>query len=173
MKQIQNSRVFSKPYRDTQEATFRRLQRDRVRKSSLSRAEKEVLLTFLNHWFVHRAKGAVHPGRKKLAKRSGVSMRTVNRTLAMLRDFDVIQPVAFERGNCGEGFGMATEYTCNTEHLGLLCELPAKALKNWRKKHNAGNNGVPNGPSSGDAKMAPRNNHVLKVIYGSKGISNG
>lgn len=160
-------------FRKSQENRFRTTQRGLVRKSCLTRAEKEVVLAFLNHWFVHRHKGAVHPGRKKLAKRSGASMRTVNRALAMLRDFDVIQPVAFERGNCGEGFGMATEYTCNTEHLGILCGLPAKALKNWRKKHNSSNIGVPNGKGSGDAKMAPRNKPVLKVISGAKGISNG
>lgn len=173
MQFIQNVRVCGKPYAQTQEATFRRLNRDKVRKSNLSRAEKEVVLTFLNHWFVHRSKGAVHPGRKKLCGISGASVRTVNRTLALLRDYDVIRPVAFEHGNCSDGFGKATEYVCDTSNLTELCDLPASALKEWRKRHNSGNIGVPNGTLSGGAKKSPRNNSASNTVYGAKGITNG
>ncbi|MFM7858597.1 MAG: hypothetical protein ACKO96_43420, partial [Flammeovirgaceae bacterium] len=66
---LQPNSVPRKSFRDAQEATFRRLQREKVRKSNLTRTEKEIVLAFLNHWFVHRHKGAVHPGRKKIAKR--------------------------------------------------------------------------------------------------------
>jgi hypothetical protein len=48
---------------------------------------------------VHRHKGGVHPGRKKLAKRSGASLRAVNYTLALLRDFKVIEATAHATGN--------------------------------------------------------------------------
>lgn len=162
---LQSNSVHRKAFRDTQEATFRRVQRENVRKSNLTRTEKEVVLAFLNHWFVHRQKGAVHPGRKKIAKKANASMRIVNYTLSMLREFQVIEAVAFERGNNGEGFGKATEYILDTSKLVGLCQLPRKALVTWRKANQGRNIGVQKCAASGGAKLAPRNNNCTVIPF--------
>lgn len=157
--------IKRKSFRDTQEATFRRVQRDKVRKSNLTRTEKEIALSFLNHWFVHRHKGAVHPGRKRLVKQSKASMRTVNRTLAILRSFGVIRPVAFDKGNCRDGFGKATEYDCDVQRLGVFADVPKGALVEWRKCYEKRNNGVPKKPTSGGANLAPRNKPCNVILF--------
>jgi hypothetical protein len=156
-----------KTFAQSREANFQRRIRALVRGSKLTRSEKEVALAFLNHWFVHRHKGPVHPGRKKLAKRSKASLPTVKRTLAMLRHWRAITAVARLEGLDGK----ATEYTVDVDCLEALCKTHGEVLKAWRKEHN-GVNGGSNEPTLGGVKMNRRNNHALKVIYGSKGISN-
>jgi hypothetical protein len=131
----------------TVEARFQRQLRADVRKSALTRSEKDVLIAFLNHWFHHRHKGPVHPGRKKLAKRANVHINSVKATLAMLREFGAIEATAFLFGKCGN----ATEYTVSLPHLEALCRTPKVALKAYR----AVNRGPKMSGSREDKKCPP------------------
>jgi hypothetical protein len=146
-------------FKSSREASFQRLYRGIVKRSHLTRAERDVTLAFLNHWFVHRHQGPVHPGKKRLARVAKVSIPTVKRTLSMLREFSVIQAVAHETGNSAEGFGLATEYTLDVDALTKLCRLPKSDLKWWREGQrgsSAGNNGGSKDPTSGGIKKNPR-----------------
>jgi hypothetical protein len=167
-KPIQSNCAQGKNFAQSREASFRRETRAMVRKSFLTRTEKEILLAFLNHWFVHRGDGAVHPGRKKLAKRAGASMRAVNYALALLRDFEAIEATAYATGNAEGRRGAATEYTVNIERLTVLCETPAKVLRTVRKGANSGISGCKNARFKG-AKFAPRNNQCTVVPFRVQG----
>ena len=108
----------SRKFKDSQEAAFRRVVRDAVRKADFTKAERDVTLALVNFWFHHKSSGKpIHPGREKLAIRAGVSVRTVASTLAMLRAASVLVPVA----NLNGGFKTATRYTVNIPHLLTLC----------------------------------------------------
>jgi len=157
-----------KAFKDSREAAFRRDTRARVRKSNLSRTEKEILLAFLNHWFVHRSKGGVHPGRKKLAKRAGASVRAVNYTLSMLRDFKVIEATAHATGNSAGHRGCATEYKVDEQRLIALCHIPAEVFKTLRKGAKPGKSGCKNARFEG-AESAPRNNPCNVVPFLKQG----
>lgn len=159
-------------FKKSREDAFRRIYRDIVRRSHLTRAEKEVTMAFLNHWFLHRHKGAVHPGKKKLAARSKAAEPTVKRTLAMLREFGVIEAVAFETGNSAEGCGKATEYTLDTDALQTLCRLKKDAMKEWRKDRRGSNPGKDGGskdPTSGGIKKNPRSNLANVIPFPKQG----
>jgi hypothetical protein len=158
-----------KDFASSQEAAFRRTTRDTVRRSNLTRTEKEILLAFLNHWFVRRHKGPVHPGRKKLAKKAKASVRAVNYTLSMLRDFGVITAVAYATGNAGGEKGRATEYEVDTSKLLIMCAIPAKALKSIRKGANSGISGCKNARLKG-AQIAPRNNNGTIIPFRIHGV---
>ena len=160
-------------FKDSREANFRRDTRGRVRRSNLSRTEKEILLAFLNHWFVHRHDGPVHPGRKRLSGKAKASRRMVNYALAMFREFGALEAVAHETGNSAEGMGLATEYTVDAIKLIDLCQMTQAALQEWRKKAReraAANNGVQKFPASGGAKSAPRNNECNVIPFPSQRI---
>lgn len=157
-----------KEFKDSQEARYRRDKRAWVKKSHLTRTEKDILLAFLNHWFVHRHKGGVHPGRKKLAKRSGASLRAVNYTLALLRDFKVIEATAHATGNSAGYRGCATEYKVDGTRLIALCQVPADALKNIRKGAKPRISGCKNARFKG-AESAPRNNECNVVPFPKQG----
>jgi len=137
-------------FKDSQEASFRRIIRQTIRKGPFTKSEREVVLAFINHWFHHRksTKGVVHPGRKKLAKRANVSIATVKRTLAMLRDYGVISAKAHLEGLHGN----ATEYTVCTIALTELCA---------KKKADIRVDGGSNEPTQGRVKMTPRINNVI------------
>lgn len=114
-------------FKKSQEQAFRRTIRDLIRGGPFSKGERDVILAFFNHWFAHRnnEKGFVHPGRKKLAKRAGVTVRTVASTLALLREHHAIQAV----GHLNGLQGMATEYTVSIEALRLLCRKSKADLR--------------------------------------------
>lgn len=161
-KHIGDSAPFYNPeqtgtFKDSQEASFRRIIRQTIRKGPFTKSEREVVLAFINHWFYHRksTKGVVHPGRKKLAKRADVSIATVKRTLAMLRDYGVISAKAHLEGLHGN----ATEYTVCTIALTELCA---------KKKADIRVNGGSNEPTQGEVKMTPRINNV--VAFPSQGV---
>jgi hypothetical protein len=146
-----------KSFEDSQEAAFRRLVRQSVRKGPFTKGERDVVLAFVNHWMHHRKKsgGVVHPGREKLAKRAGVSVRTVASVLEMLRQSGAIEAVAHLHGL----YGNATEYTVSTVHLFELCagKKPAKARI-----------GVQNCTTVGCAEIAHRKDNVL--MFPSQGL---
>jgi len=145
-----SSPEINESFKDTQEAAFRRVIRQAIRRGPFTKSEREVVLAFFNHWFQHRknTKGVVHPGRKKLAKRAAVSIPTVKRTLAMLRDFGVIYAKAHLHGLRGN----ATEYTVCTIALTELCA---------KKKADIALDGGSNDPTQGRVKMIPRINNVI------------
>jgi hypothetical protein len=153
-----------KDYASSQEATFRRRMRDHVRKSALTRAEKDILTAFLNHWFVHRHKGAVHPGKAKLAKKAKVSARSVKYTLSLLRTLKVLKAVAYETGNVSGERGRATEYEVDAAKLVSMCELPPEVMRAVRKGANSRNTGGKNAPFKG-AKNAPRNKQCNVIPF--------
>lgn len=113
---------------ESQEATFRRVVRDQIRRGPFSKGQRDALLAFMNHWFVHRSSkcGVVHPGRKRIAKKAGVTVKTVSRLFEILRFYGAIEVV----DNLNGLRGNATEYTVNTEVLSAVCRLK-KA--DWRK----------------------------------------
>ena len=80
------------PFKNSAEAAFRKLVREVIRNSDMTKGEKAVTLAFVNLWFHHRngPKGHIHPGREKLAKTAQVSVRTVASTLDLLRQAGVI-----------------------------------------------------------------------------------
>lgn len=135
-------------FKDSQEAAFRRLVRATIRKGPFTKSERDVILAFVNHWFAHRAKGAVHPGRKKLAKRADVAVITVKRTLAKMRDAGVINAEAHLHGLRGK----ATEYTVDTVALFAFCgsKIPGDFV-----------NGGSNEPTRGWVKMSHRINNII------------
>lgn len=106
-------------FKDSQEAAYRRLMRDAVRKGGFSKSERDVTLAILNMWFHHRngPKGFIHPSRKMIAKKADVSVKTVSRTLAMLRGFGALVPVSGTRG----GKSHATQYKVDDLGLYQLC----------------------------------------------------
>jgi hypothetical protein len=134
----------------SQEASFRRQIRRSIRKGPFTRSQCEVVLAFFNHWFHHRtsAKGVVHPGRKKLARRAGVSVRTVASTLDLMRRYGVIEPTAHLHGLHGN----ATEYKVSIPHLFDLC---------GKKKDEIRINGVQNCTGAGCAIFAHRISNVV------------
>lgn len=137
-------------FKDSQEASFRRVVRDRIRKGPFTKAQRDVTLAFFNHWFQHRnsTKGVVHPGRKKLAKRTDVSIRTVASTFEFLRSHGVLIAVDHLNGL----YGNATEYQVSMPHLYDLC---------GKKKADLSVDGVKNCTGAGRAKIAHRINNVL------------
>jgi len=149
-------------FTDSNEARFRRDVRADVRKGPFTKSERDVVLAFVNHWFQHRKspKGFVHPGRTKLAKRAGVSIATVKRTLAMLRDNGAIVPVGYLEGLHGK----ATEYTIDTIALTELCA---------KKKANITRNGGSNDPTQGRVKMTHRINNVITFPAKNKNTIGG
>ena len=149
MQPIQPNCANRKSFADSREAAFRKRLRGYVRNSCLTSAEKAVTLAFLNHWFYHRAKGAVHPGRKKLAKKTGFHVNSVKATLLLLREFGVIEAVAHLEGLHGN----ATEYTLSEQHLEALCRVPKAALKRWRSV----NRGTKMSGVRADKKCPPSN----------------
>lgn len=137
-------------FEDSQEASFRRLVRDKIRKANFTKAQRDIVLAFINHWFQHRNKagGIVHPGRKKLAAKAKASVETVKRTLALLRDAKAITATAHLNGLHGN----ATEYGVSIPHLMALCDLSKEAIRVY---------GGSNDPTTGRVKMTHRINNVV------------
>lgn len=106
-------------FKDSQEYTLRRLVRGAVRKSLLTRAERDVTLALVNVWFHHRhgPKGYIHPGCQALAKKANVSSKTVSRTFGKLRAAGVLETLSNLKG----GQATATRYKINLAALMTLC----------------------------------------------------
>ena len=82
----------ARKFKDSQEAAFRRLVRDEIRRGPFTKGQRDAFLVFINHWFHHRNSkgGMVHPGRKKIAQKSKVTIKTVSRLFEILRHYGVI-----------------------------------------------------------------------------------
>ena len=118
-------------FKDSQEAAFRRMVRDAVRKGPFTLGQKEITLALVNLWFHHRngPDGFIHPGREKLARKTKLSIRLVADTLAMLRAAGVLHVVSHGKG----GWGTSTRYKMNLVALLTLCGC------NWVDQFLAGN----------------------------------
>lgn len=106
-------------FKDSQEAAFRRIVRNAIRKGPFTKGERDVTLALVNIWFYHEngPKGYIHPSRKMLAKRAGVSVRTVASTLSKLRAGGMILPVSSVKG----GKAKATRYVVDISYLLTFC----------------------------------------------------
>ena len=138
-------------FKDSQEAAFRRVIRDSIRKSEFTKSERDVTLALVNHWFFYRngKKGYIHPGREKLAKKAKVSIKTASRCLGFLRDCGAITALA----NLNGLHGNATEYTVNVVVLIHVCALSREELRLY---------GGTNVPSGGRDKMSRRSCDVIE-----------
>lgn len=115
-------------FKDSQEAAFRRLVREQIRKGPFTKGQRDALLAFINHWFHHRNSkgGMVHPGRKKIANKAGVTIKTVSRLFEILRHYRVITAEAHLNGLHGN----ATLYSVSTVHLYALCSVSKADFRN-------------------------------------------
>jgi len=106
-------------FKDSQEAAFRRVVRDCIKNGAFSKSERDVTMALVNVWFHHRngPKGFIHPSREQIAKKTGVSVKAVSRTFALLRDLDVLRAVSSIKG----GHGKATQYTVDVWTLCAFC----------------------------------------------------
>lgn len=140
-------------FKRSSEYAYRRFVREMIRKGPFTKSERDVTLALVNHWFHHKSspKGYIHPGRKKLAKKAGVSVRTVASTLAMLRDWGAIQALNHLNGLHGN----ATEYVVDEYALIAFCDGVAH-----EQILRLAVNGVQNCTGSGRAKIAHRINTV-------------
>jgi hypothetical protein len=86
-----------------------------VRKSGLSRSERDVLMVLVNLWFHHRGKGFIRPGKPLLVRRAKVSESTVSRALVKFKEMGLIAPLRYAAG----GGRCATHYSVDTS---LICE---------------------------------------------------
>lgn len=115
-------------FSDSQEATFRRFVRGSVRNAPLSRAERDIVMALVNLWLEHRKKadGVIHPGRKRIARKAKVSIITVARCFAKLREKGALAVVSHGRG---EG-QKPTHYRVDYDNLMKVCGhkyLPIRA----------------------------------------------
>lgn len=115
-------------FADSQEAIFRRSVRRSVRTSPLTKGQRDVLMAFMNHWMHHRKSkdGMVHPGREKIAKKAGVTIKTVSRLFEVLRFYDVISAEAHLNGLNG----CATLYSVNTIRFFEFCAMKRDDVRN-------------------------------------------
>ncbi len=92
--------IASNDYRSSRDYAEKVLIRQIIRKSSLTRAQREITLAIVNLWFCHRngQKGYIHPGREKIAKSTKASVKTVSRCMGILRDKGILQATQFLNG---------------------------------------------------------------------------
>lgn len=107
------------------EAAFRRAVRDAIKKSTLTKSEQALVQVLANLWFHHKAKGAMHPGREKIARQAGVSVKTVTRTMTKLKAAGCLVVVSHENGG-----GAATRFRLKPLELMVFCgaRLPSWAV---------------------------------------------
>jgi hypothetical protein len=137
-------------FKNSQEASFRRVIRDTIRRTAFSKGDRDVILALVNHWFIHRhsPKGVIHPGRDKLARKAGVSIKTVSRCLDMLRHHGVLTATAHLEGLHWN----ATEYQVS---------IPALTALRGMKKEQIRVDGGTFVPTSGRDKMSHRSCEVI------------
>lgn len=106
-------------FKDSQEAAFRRMLRDAIKRGPFTKSERDVTLAMANHWLHHKGgrKPFIHPSREIMAKKAGVSVKTVSRVLDTLRTIGAIVPVSGLKG----GKGKATQYSFKAWQLMAYC----------------------------------------------------
>jgi hypothetical protein len=129
-----------KSFSSTSEHEHRQFMRRAVRKAKISKNERDVVLALMNIWFVRKSDGEMHPGRKKIAKMAGVSIRTVASIMARMRETEALLVVSH-----GKGGRASTRYRMNLENLILFLgyEMPRVIEGELRKIVVAVGNFVP------------------------------
>ena len=107
-----------KSFADSQEAAFRRQLRAAVRDADMTPKMRAVVMAVLNHWLHHKSKKQpIHPGRDKIAKATGSSVKTVSRTYDAMRDAGILTPVS----NLNGGGWRSTRYDFDANALLVMC----------------------------------------------------
>lgn len=106
-------------FKDSQEAAFRRIIRQAIRKGPFTKSHRDVTLAVFDHWFYHKSgpKSYIHPGRKRLAKKVKATEKTVSRCLGELRAAGILIPLGPLKGNRYQ----ATEYQVDPMALLVFC----------------------------------------------------
>lgn len=110
-------------FHGTFDASFRRYVRAKVKSGPFTPSDKNIILAIVNLWFHH--KSFIHPGRKKLAAKAGVTEKTVSRSLAKLRQSGVLILVSHLTGG-----RKATRYDVDAIKLLELCGCPIRSVQN-------------------------------------------
>jgi hypothetical protein len=108
---IRNGKTFT----DTNEHAHRQFMRGAVRRARISKNTRDVVLAILNIWFQKKAQGVMYPGRKKLARMGGVSVRTVATILAEMRAAGALKVISH-----GKGGRASTRYSLDMKGLILF-----------------------------------------------------
>lgn len=106
---------IQKAFSDTHEHSHRQFMRRAVKKAKVSNNEKAVVSALMNIWFVRKGDGEMHPGRKKIAKMAGVSVRTVAAIMARMREVGALVVVSHAKGGRA-----STRYRMDLEKLILF-----------------------------------------------------
>lgn len=139
----------------------RSIVRQALAKAKLTNNRKAVLKSMIDLWFANRHRSEIHPGAEKLAKKAGVSERTVRSYLGEFRQAGWIVALAYEKGGrkatryavklweiikalmpsnvvtrAGELVEIANENTCsrrpeNPAKIADGKERPASFIKGW------------------------------------------
>ena len=106
-------------YKDSADYAFKRMVRAAIRKSEMTKSDRDITLAIVDLWFFHKngRKKYIHPGRRKLAKKAKVTIITVARCLAKLRAAGILTVIKNPRG---EG-QKPTQYTVNIHALLVFC----------------------------------------------------
>ena len=105
-------------FKQSNEQSVRRLVRDAIRNSELTRSQKDVTLAVTNLWFHHRTgyEKVVRAGQRKIAKRAKVTTQTVYRTLCRLEAAGILIAVKNPKGGSGP-----THYKMDLHALMTFC----------------------------------------------------
>ena len=111
---------------DCKESVYRKTMRKCVVMAEITKSERDVALALLDIWFQHRngPNGCIYPSRETIANRARVSVKTVSRTLDMLRRIGALVVVS----NTNGGRNRATQYRINDRMwCGMARRLSEKA----------------------------------------------
>lgn len=151
--------MSSKTFAESREAAFRARLRDLVKRGPFTKSERDVLRAFIDHWLYHRklSQGVVYPGRKRLAKKAGVTARTVTSALALFRACGMIVAVA----RLGGLDGKATEYWVDVDRFDEVCRMSKEQLcaNGWKKC-----------PTRGVEKISTRNETCNVIPFRVQGV---
>jgi len=147
------------------EAAGRNAIRGMIKKSNLTRAEREVTIAIVNLWFNHRygEKGYIHPSASSLAKKTRFCSKTVMRCMWFLRDCGVLIVVP----NDTKGKRVAIRYKVDMIALHEVCESEFPKLLMGQKTAKCP---IKSHPFRWDT-MSHCNSNV--VIFPSNGKANG
>ena len=109
----------TKEFKSSEEASYRRFVRQMIRKSDLTRAQKDITVFLVNLWFHHKSgsKKYIHPSVEMIGKKSNVGRWSVQTCLRLLRDSKALAPIKHQNG----GRNKAAQYEFNMIYLLKLC----------------------------------------------------
>ena len=105
-------------FRQSPEHQLRRFVRKAIRGSKMTRGQKEITTAIVNLWFHHRngPEGIIRPGRKRLARHTQFTIKTVSRTFATLKKAGVLTATKNPKGGV-----RPTHYIVNLNNLMAFC----------------------------------------------------